>query len=147
MDGIGAYPWHVSQNLVINFETGDVMKITDLLDEEHLSRLASVITEFVQLDFEIANLKDIYHEEIPIKPKRKSSILKKYHGEQKFTPDNFQDFYFNEYSITFIYYFGFPHVIKAIEPEGHYSFDYYSLKNFIKKDSEFEKFVSENNYF
>lgn len=127
MDGIGAYPWHVSKNLVINFETGNIVKITDVLDEELLPKLASVITEFIQLDFEIAILKDAYHNEIPLKTKRKSSHLKRNYGEQKFTLDNFQDFYFDEYSITFIYYFGFPHVIKAIEPEGHYCFSFLSL--------------------
>jgi hypothetical protein len=147
MDGIGAYPWHVSRNLVINFETGNVIKINDLLDEEHLPRLALVITEFIQHDFEIANLQDFYHEEIPIEPKRKNPHLKKYYGDQKFTLDNFQDFYFDEYSITFIYDFGFPHVIKAIEPEGHYCFSFHSVKNFIKKDSVLESLIAENNLY
>ena len=151
MDGIGAYPWHTSRNIVINFQNGEVIRITDLFEKNTLKRLASIIDEFVQIDIKKALLNEKYTEEIPYKiesnlneNEEENNVFDEWYRSYKFTVVDFDDFYFNEYGITFCYNFGFPHAIKSLEPEGHYFFSFSSLKQFIKKDSVFEKFILNN---
>lgn len=151
MEGIGAYPWHDSQAITVNVETGERIKITDLFKEESLKRLAYIVDEFVQLDLRKASLKEIYINEIPLNPEEETeefevtiNWLKERFGHEKVTVDDLNNFSLDEYGITFIHDFGFPHVIKALEPEGQYYFEYSSLKQFIKENSILEKFIQEN---
>lgn len=151
MEGIGAYPWTVTQSIVINYVTGDLIKIKDIFNENSLERLASVIDEFRQIDFKKAKLEEKYIGEISLNESdnltesdQNSSWLEEMHGQEKFTIEDLNEFSLNEYGITFIYHFNFPHVIKGLEPEGKYHFGYESLKQFIKKDSVLEKFIKEN---
>lgn len=145
IEGVGAYPWGNSQNFVINFETGERISVADVFNKSSLTRLAEVIDEFVQKDFEKVSLELRNYDEIPLIKSEEENIRQHaFLDEQKFTVENFYDFLIDEEGIAFIHHFSFPHVIKAFEPEGHYYFSYTSLKQFIKKGSEFEKFILEN---
>lgn len=150
MEGIGAYPWTTSQTIIVNFETGEQIKVVDFFREDSLERLASIINEFVQLDLRQANLQEKYIGEISIEENLDSNeeenidwLLERF-GHTKVTVEDLDNFSIDKYGITFIYDFGFPHVIKALEPEGRYYFEYSSLKQFIKKNSVIEKFIQEN---
>ena len=151
MDGIGAYPWHTLQSIVVNIETGERLKIVDILEETSLERLSLIIDKFVQIDLIKACLIDEYWNEIPLEESSEEfspdsadiSWTRERFGNKKFTIENLNEFSIDEYGLTFIYDFEFPHVIKAIEPEGHYYFEFSALKQFIKKDSVLEKFIEE----
>jgi hypothetical protein len=43
--------------------------------------------------------------------------------------------------ITFLYDAGFPHAIKAFEPQGKYFFTYAELKLYIKRDGPLGQFI------
>lgn len=149
MDGVGAYPWRVSQSITVNIETGEQIKITDLFKEKYLERLAFIVDEFVQLDLRKASLKENYIDEISLNPEteeleRPTNWLQERFGHEKVGIDDLNNFSLDEYGITFIHDFGFPHVIKALEPEGHYYFEYSSLKRFIKENSILKNFILEN---
>ena len=151
MEGTGAYPWTVTQSIVINYETGDLIGIEDIFNEHSLERLASIINEFVQLDLRKASLQEKYIGENPLESdlelngiEENINWIEKRFGHDTVNVENIRDFSLNEYGITFIYDFGFPHVIKALEPEGHYYFEYSSLIHFIKDNSVLKKFIKEN---
>jgi hypothetical protein len=59
----------------------------------------------------------------------------------KFERKDLDEFSVGPRGITFLYDAGFPHVIKALEPEGHYFFSYSDLKPYIKGDGPLGQFV------
>jgi hypothetical protein len=59
----------------------------------------------------------------------------------KFEIENLENFEVGARGITFLYDAGFPHVIKALEPEGRYFFTYSQLKTFIRPDGPLGQFV------
>lgn len=155
MEGIGAYPWQTTQNIVVNYETGERVKATDLFEEYSLERLALIVNEFVQVDLKKASLEELYsYEEIQMSVINKNPLIEgieekinwieQRFSQKKFSVENLNDFSLNESGIYFIYDFGFPHVIKALEPEGRYYFPYSTLKQCIKKDGMLERFIREN---
>jgi hypothetical protein len=151
MEGIGAYPWTVTRSVVINYETGNLVKIKNIFNEDSLERLASVVNEFLQHDFKKALLAEKYLGEIslnesniPNESEKNYSFLEERFSHYKFTIEDLDEFSLSEVGVTFIVHSNFPHVIKNLEPEGLYHFEYSSLKQFIKKDSILEKFLREN---
>ena len=59
----------------------------------------------------------------------------------KFALKDLDEFSVTPKGITFLYDAGFPHVIKALEPEGHYFFTYSNLKPYIKRNGPLGQFV------
>lgn len=49
-----------------------------------------------------------------------------------FTADDLDNFSVGEKGVTFIYDYGFPHVIQACQPSGNYFFTWNELKPYIK---------------
>ena len=150
MEGTGAYPTITTQNIVVNYETGERIFAKDVFSENSLQRLVSIIDEFVQVDLRKASIQEKYIDEIPLEVNFDSDeyyegmLLENRFYSNKFTVENLNNFSLEEYGITFDFDFGFPHVIKALQPEGKYYFDFSSLKQFIRKDSVLEKFIEEN---
>ena len=58
-----------------------------------------------------------------------------------FGMENLDNFSVNNRGVTFLYDFGFPHVIKALEPSGRYFFSYERLKEHINQDGLLGVFV------
>lgn len=151
MDGVGAYPWHTSQSIVVNIETGEKLEIVDILEKKSLKRLASIIDKFVQIDLIKACLIDEYWHEIPLEESSEEfspnsadiNWSRERFRKKKITVKDLNEFSIDKNGITFICPFEFPYVIKAIEPEGHYYFEFSALKNFIKKGGLLEKFIEE----
>jgi hypothetical protein len=50
-------------------------------------------------------------------------------------------FMVDDKGVTFIYDYGFPHVIEALQPEGHYAFTWAEIKPFIKTGGLLGRFV------
>ena len=158
MEGIGAYLWHTTQNIVVNYETGARVKATDLFEERLLERLALIVNEFVQVDLKRASLEELYsYEEIQMDVESKDPLtegleekiswIEQRFSQNKFSVENLDDFSLDDSGIYFIYDFGFPHVIRALEPEGRYYFPYSVLKQCIKKGGILERFIQENSIY
>jgi hypothetical protein len=146
IDGVAAYPTHFLQHIVVNYQTGERLKIVDLFIENSLERLATVIDEFVQVDFIKANLKYKYHDEISLEISNESIHQLDTYYKHQFTKESFDEFFLDEDGITFIYHFEFPHILLPFEPEGYYFFFFASLSQFIKPNSILETFIKENTY-
>jgi hypothetical protein len=67
--------------------------------------------------------------------------LKEAHANLKFEVTNLGEFSVGRKGITFLYDAGFPHVIKAFEPQGRYSFSYSELKPYLKRSGPLGQFV------
>ncbi len=59
----------------------------------------------------------------------------------KFELKDLDNFSVSKTGITFLYDAGFPHVIKALEPKGHYFFSYEELKPYIESHGPLGQFV------
>jgi hypothetical protein len=132
IEGSGAYHWGVSKPIVINLKTGTRVRPQD------------VFTRLTEL---IAKGRNAQRAEI----KKAISVIKRENPEEqnpaqlfsnaRFTLKDLNEFSVNDEGVTFWYDYGFPHVIKALQPEGRYFFSWSELKPFIKADGLLAQFV------
>ena len=122
--GTAAYPDSQSKTIVINLETGNVLKARDIFVEARFPELAKAVDE--KLQAEVAELIKAAngHEDGP-------SIIEAL-KDLKFEVKHLDDFSISKDGVTFLYDAGFPHVHEAFNPNGHYLFPYATLHSFIK---------------
>lgn len=132
IEGSGAYPSGVSKPIIVNLKTGSRVRPQDV---------------FTQLTGLIAKGRNAQRAEI----KKAIAEIKKENPEEenpaqlfanaRFTLKDLNEFSINDEGVTFWYDYGFPHVIKALQPEGRYFFSWTDLKPFIKPDGLLGQFV------
>ena len=132
VDGAGAYPSTYTKSVVVNLKNGERIKPQDV---------------FTKLDALVALNKKAQREEI----KKAILDIKKENPDEEnpaalfensnFTVENLNEFTVSDKGVTFLYDYGFPHVILALQPEGKYFFSWAQLKPFIKRDGLFGKFI------
>lgn len=133
MTGTGAYPSSFGKNVVVDLKTGNKITAKDVFT--NLTELAAKIKEKQAKEVEeaiqeIKNDKD-YQEENP-------ETLFEY---TDFTEENLEGFSINDEGVTFSYEYGFPHVIKALEPSGNYSMSWEEIKPYIKRNGLLARFI------
>ena len=79
--------------------------------------------------------------EIKSDPANKDYLDFSFFENTNFTAENLEEFAVGDKGVTFIYDYGFPHVIFALQPEGRYFFGWAELKPFIRRDGLLAKFV------
>lgn len=131
IEGSGAYPDGSNKSVVIDVKTGNRVAP------------AAVFTDLAGL---AAKLKTMQHEEVKkalvdIKKEDPEANTEDLFSSTDFTAENLTEFSISDKGITFLYDYGFPHVIKAWEPEGMYTMTWAQLKPFIKSDGLFGQFV------
>lgn len=131
LEGSGAYPSGTSKYLIINTKTGTRVKPSDVFI--NLSGLAELGRKAQQTEIKTETAR-IKKEEPDFEPNE-------YLGDAKFTTDNLWAFTVSDNGLTFHYDYGFPHVAKALQPDGEYSFTWTELKPYIKKTGLFGQFV------
>ena len=132
-EGSGAYPSTFNKTVVVNLKTGNRVKPMDVFT--NLSGLAAMCKKAQQAEIKKAIIdikKENPDEENP------ADLFK----ESNFTVKNLDEFSVNDKGVTFIYDYGFPHVILALQPDGQYFFTWAQLKPFIKRGGLLEQFVS-----
>jgi hypothetical protein len=132
VEGTGAYPSAYSKTVVVDVQTGNRVKPIDVFT--NLAGLAEKCKKAQQAEIKQAIIdikKDSPEEENP------AELFK----ESNFTVKNLTEFTINDKGITFIYDYGFPHVIQALQPAGTYFFSWAQLKPFVKSGSLFSKFT------
>lgn len=132
-DGSGAYPSVFSRTVVVNLKNGDRVIPADVFTD--LNDLVSVIKKKLQAEIE-ARVK-----ELKADPESKDVDPSELFAETDFTMEDLEEFSINETGVTFIYDYGFPHVIKALEPDGRFKFSWSEIKKFVKPKGPFEKFL------
>lgn len=131
-EGSAAYPDTHFKHFVINLKTGDVIKARDVFNSASLATLTSMVNDKLQ-----AELKQLVKDGRVfdgMNAEERQGIQEQYNG-LKFEAENLDEFQISDTGVTFLYEAGFPHVIKALEPEGRYFFSYAELAVHIKPGS------------
>ena len=136
--GVAAYPDEQSRHFLINLADGSVIKSSDAFAAGTLAQLASLVD--LKLQSELAQIEKRNASATDIEQADKESISEAYEN-LKFEVQNLDDFSVSNRGITFLYDAGFPHVIKAFEPQGRYFFSYQQLKPFLKSNGPLVRFI------
>ena len=128
MEGSGAYPSTNKRNLVIDAKTGKRVHISDTF--KNIGKLLVKIEKAQKIAIAEGAIEDeISVEEIKDEIRRNSNY-------------RLEEFSVSDKGVTFIFDYGFPHAIKALEPNGRYLFTWAEIKPHIKRDGLLGKFVS-----
>src|SRR5215471_10384963 len=115
--GVGAYPDTVIEHRIINLKTGDLLKAADVFKPSSLNTLAKLVEEAMRADLR-SGIKKYGDDEFA------AERLKDELRDAEFKTENLDNFSISDRGVTFLYDFGFPHVIKAVQPAGRYFFSY-----------------------
>jgi len=120
VSGTGAYPDSFSKSLVVDLRTGKPLAAKDLFKSASLEALAARLNRELKADVEATRRKwgADWDGEEEVKNAR-------------FDVAHLDDFTLGERGINFHYDFGFPHVIKALEPRGTYFLSWKQLAPYI----------------
>lgn len=134
--GMGAYPDEQDKHVLINLRDGSIVKATDVFELNKLDALAQLVNR--ELQREIGKLEAENLTGITDADERKS--INEAYTNLKYERANLDEFSVSSSGVTFLYDAGFPHVIKALEPEGRYFFSYKTLKDYLRRDGLLAKF-------
>ncbi len=132
--GMAAYPDEQSKHLIINLRQGRILKAADVFNSNKLDSLAAMVD--LELQREITRI--VKENKDPVEKDAVDGVF----DDLKFEATNLDEFSVGPKGITFLYDAGFPHVIKALEPEGRYFFSYSDLKPYIKREGPLGQFVN-----
>ena len=136
--GMAAYPDDQSKHFLINLKNGKLIKAIDAFDSSRFDELAQLVD--AQLQQELKKLQN-ENKSIDSQDSEEKAMQRDAYEALKFEVQNLDEFSVSARGITFLYDAGFPHVIKALEPEGRYFFSYSQLKPFIRPDGPLGQFV------
>lgn len=129
MEGSGAYPDGSVKTLLINLNTGK--RIT----------LAYAFTNLGQLLVKIDNAQKAEIKRTEEELKEQGQDLSDFLDRGDYKISKLDEFSITDEGVTFLYDYGFPHVAKALEPEGRYFFTWAEMKPFINSASLLGQFV------
>lgn len=134
MNGTGAYPDGTSKTVVVDLKTGSRILHTEAFT--NIKALVELIRKKQKTEIEAAIV------ELRKDPDVNENDPAELFTEENFTADNLSEFAIDDRGVTFIYDYGFPHVIQALEPEGRYDFSWSEIAQFVKTPGPFAQFVS-----
>jgi hypothetical protein len=122
--GVGAYPDSSNTTVVIDTKTGNKVEAADVFtDLEGLAKLIKTAQ-----DNEIKAGIEVIKKDPDMKDRDPESLFE----SAGFTVDDLKEFSVDAKGVTFIYDYGFPHVIRALQPDGKYYFSWSELRPYIK---------------
>lgn len=130
MTGTAAYPDSVTKTVVVDIAKGTRVAVSDLLKD--LPKLAPLVKKKQHVQV-LAATKEM--------KKDPDADPKALFSETNFTTEDFDDFAVDAKGVTFMYDYGFPHVLEALQPDGKYHFTWAELKPFIRSDGLLARFV------
>ena len=131
--GTGAYPSTFLKTVVVDLKTGNRVAPQDVFT--NLAKLAAKAKEKQKAEVE-KSLKEIKSD-----PANKDYDDFNFFENTDFTVENLEEFAVDDKGVTFIYDYGFPHVIFALQPDGKYFFSWAELKPFIRRGGLLAKFI------
>jgi hypothetical protein len=140
-EGVGAYPDGQTVNLVVDLKTGEAIKFRDVFKSNSLTRFAEMVNTKLNSEKQDTIQRINRGEFGGENDKEANESLKEQVSGLIFTAETFNEFSINDKGVTIIYDAGFPHVIKAAQPDGRYFFTWAELKPFIKPDGLLGRFV------
>lgn len=130
MTGTAAYPDSVTKTVVVDSAKGNRVTVADVFTD--LAKLAPLVRAKQKAEVAKAT------EEMKKDPDAGPEQL---FAETKFDVEDFGEFAVDAKGVSFLYDYGFPHVLEALQPDGRYHFSWAELKPFIKADGLLARFV------
>ena len=133
INGTAAYPDGTSKTVVVDQRTGNrILPETAFTD---LAGLAVLIKQKQKEEIE----KSI--KELKADPENKEIDPAELFENTDFKIDDLKEYAVDNETVTFIYDYGFPHVIEALQPEGRFTFKWTEIARFVKPGGPFAKFI------
>jgi len=139
-EGVGVYPDGQTVDLVINLETGRPVKFNDVFKPAMSEKLASLVVKKLAIE-KAEIIRHIDNNGFGEESAEEKAANKQQINDLRFTVENLNEFSVSDRGATILYDAGFPHVIRAMEPEGRYFFTWRELKPFIHPDGLLARFV------
>jgi hypothetical protein len=133
VSGSGAYPEEMSKTVVVDLKTGARVKAADIFT--NLEKLAATVKKMQQAEMKKANA------EYKRDPNAENFDSTEYFREVDFKTENLDEFTVSAKGVTFIYDYDFPHVVRALQPDGRYFLSWTALKPYIKRGGLLARFV------
>ena len=132
MDGSGAYPSSFSKTAVVDLKTGNRVAPQDVFT--NLTGLAAMCKKAQKAEIKksITDIKKGNPDE-----ENPESLFQ----DADFKVDNLKEFSVSDNGLTFLYDYGFPHVVEALQPDGRYFFTWRQMKPYIKQGGLLHQFV------
>lgn len=134
-EGSAAYPDTHHQHFTIDLRRGTVVKAADVFETGKLDQLAGIVNEKLQQELKDSTPQILKSGDIS------ANDLRDLYDPLKFGVEHLDNFEVTNEGLVFLFDAGFPHVIKALEPDGRYRFSYQELKPFLKRDGLLWQFV------
>lgn len=133
MEGTAAYPDSVTKYIVVDLRSGNRLRPADVFaDLNGFTRIVKGIQSDEVRKSIVAMKKD---------PDIGDSDPSQLFSETDFKADDLKEFSVNGSGVTFHYDYGFPHVLKAVQPPGEYALSWTRLKPFIRRDGLLARFI------
>ncbi|CAN5337701.1 hypothetical protein BH20ACI2_BH20ACI2_19000 [soil metagenome] len=133
MNGTGAYPSGTSKTVVVDTRTG--RKVTPSAAFRDLLGLAALVDKALKKEISSA-IKEIRKDPENEEPKPEHLF-----ADVRFTVRDLEGYAVDEKGVKFTFNYGFPHVIKALEPGGTFSFTWGELRQFIRRSGLLTRFA------
>lgn len=134
ISGSGAYPDAVFRTVAIDLRTG--LRITPVQAFRSVNGLVATIRKKQSL--EIAES----IRELKADPEEKDTDTRELFDGRTFAAKDLREFSVSDKGITFIYDYGFPHVIQALEPEGRYFLTWKEAAPYVNRRGPLARFVA-----
>jgi hypothetical protein len=131
--GSGAYPSSSLKYVVVDLLTGNKVLPANIFTD--LAGLSARVKKLQKADVQ----KGL--EEIKKDPDYSSESEDRLFASTDFTAADLAEFSVGENGVTFHYDYGFPHVIRALEPDGDYLLTWKEIKPYIKPAGLLGKFI------
>ena len=129
-NGLGAYPDTHEHHVLINLRNGARVRAAHVFEATKLDALVELVNGELQL--EIRKLRAEHMGGLQHDDDRQT--LSDAYGHLEFDRMNLDEFSVSKTGVTFLLDAGFPHVMKALEPQGRYFFSYKALNDYIRRD-------------
>ena len=134
--GLAAYPDTHQKHMLINLRDGNMVKAVDVFDATKVKPLAELVNRELQREIGKLRAENLAAAQDP----DERQALTDAYANLKVEREHLDEFSVGKTGITFLYDAGFPHVIKALEPQGRYFFSYKTINEYIRPDGPLAKF-------
>lgn len=134
MEGSGAYPSGTVKYVVVDVAKGTRLGPSDAFED--IPGLVAAVKKKQDAEVDKA-IKDIKANADYPEDDDPRSLFE----DRQFEEKDLDNFAVDMAGVAFFYDYGFPHVIKALEPEGEFRLSWEEIKPFIRKDGLLARFV------
>jgi len=130
MEGSGAYPDQSVKTFVIDLKSGRRVQIGD------------VFTNIGKLLVKIDKAQKVEIKSAIATAKKDGENIADLIQSGDFTKNKLDEFSITNKGVTFLFDYGFPHAVQALEPNGEYFFSWTEIRPFINRGGLLGKFIN-----